>query len=264
MRLRGFALLALTMLWSAAALAPSWAQDKHPCDDPRRIVGGEDADIKDHPWQVALLIDGGLCGGVIIHNQWVLTAAHCFDSDDPKRVMVKSGASNYRVGGTWMPVERVVRHKFDSKTRENDLALVKLKSRPAGRSIPFVKDGQQLAQCQTLEVTGWGRTKAGQRGTSQKLQKATVPFIDRATCNEPKSYNGSIPPTMMCAGYHEKDACQGDSGGPLVLKSAKEGDVLVGIVSWGESCGQQFKYGVYTRIDTHRAWILGVIASDAK
>jgi secreted trypsin-like serine protease len=257
-------LLALTMVCAIAAPGPSRAQDQHPCDDPRRIVGGEDADIKDHPWQVALLIDRALCGGVIIHNQWVLTAAHCFDSDDPKVVRVKSGASNYRVGGVWLPVERVVRHKFNPATKENDLALVKLKARPAGRSIPFIRPEQKLTRCQQLEITGWGRTKAGQRGTSQKLQKATVPYIDRATCNEPKSYNGAIPPSMLCAGYHEKDACQGDSGGPLVLKSEAGGDVLVGIVSWGESCGKQFKYGVYTRVDAHRAWILSVITSDGR
>jgi secreted trypsin-like serine protease len=257
-------LLALPVLCAVAASAPSGAQEKHPCDDPRRIVGGEDTDIKDHPWQVALSIDGALCGGVIVHERWVLTAAHCFDSDDAKVVRIKAGATSYRVGGVWQPVARVVLHKFDPKTKENDLALVKLKSRPAGRSIPFIKPGQKLAECQPLEVTGWGRTKAGVRGSSQKLQKATVPYIDRATCNEPRSYNGAIPPSMLCAGYHEKDACQGDSGGPLVLRSKEEGDVLVGIVSWGESCGKQFKYGVYTRIDAHRAWILGVIAADGK
>jgi secreted trypsin-like serine protease len=262
MRLHGLALAVLSILCSIALSAPSRAQ-QHSCDDPRRIVGGEDADIKDHPWQVAVEVDGELCGGVIIAQNWVLTAAHCFDSDDPKKVRIKAGATNYRIGGVWAAADRVVLHKFDRSTKENDLALVKLRTRPAGRSIPLAKPDLELARCQHLEVTGWGRTKAGKRGASQKLQKATVPHVDTATCNEPKSYNGAIRPSMICAGFHEIDACQGDSGGPLVYKGP-DGAVLVGIVSWGESCGSQFKYGVYTRVSAHRDWITKVIASDRR
>jgi secreted trypsin-like serine protease len=262
MRLSSFALAALWGLCAIALSAPSRAQ-QHPCDDPKRIVGGDDADIMDHPWQVALDVEGALCGGVIVRGNWVLTAAHCFDSDDPRKVKVKAGATDYRIGGVWTPVDRVVLHKFDRSTKENDLALVKLRTRPAGRSIPFAKPDLELARCQPLEVTGWGRTEAGKRGASQKLQKADVPYIDIATCNEPKSYNGKIGPSMICAGYHAKDACQGDSGGPLVYKGP-DGPVLVGIVSWGESCGKQFKYGVYTRVTAHRDWILKVIDTDGK
>ncbi len=91
-----------------------------------------------------------------------------------------------------------------------------------------------------------------------------MPYIDTATCNAPGSYNGSIPASMMCAGGAKVDACQGDSGGPLVRRSKTDGDVLVGIVSWGESCGEERKYGVYARITAHRDWILGVIAKDGK
>jgi secreted trypsin-like serine protease len=262
MRLRSFVLLALSISCALALPAPTRAQ-QHPCDDPRRIVGGEDADIKDYPWQVALDIDGELCGGVIIAQKWVLTAAHCFDSDDPRKVRVKAGATNYRIGGVWTPVDRIVLDKFDARTKEDDLALVKLRTRPAGRSIPLAKPDLELAPCELLEVTGWGRTKAGKRGASQKLQKATVPYVDTATCNEPQSYNSRVRPSMMCAGFHEIDACQGDSGGPLVYKGP-DGPVLVGIVSWGEGCGMQFKYGVYTRVSAHRDWITKVITSDAR
>jgi len=259
MRLPTFAAAALAILCSIALSAPLSAQ--RACDDPRRIVGGEDADIKDHPWQVALEVDGELCGGVIIAQNWVLTAAHCFDSADPTKVRVKAGATNYKVGGVWTAVDKVVLNKFDISTGENDLALVKLKSRPAGRSIPLARADLELQHCQQLEVTGWGRTKEGKRGSSEKLQKAVVPYVDTAACNEPRSYNGKIRPSMLCAGYHEIDACQGDSGGPLVYKGP-DGPVLVGTVSFGEGCGKQFKYGVYTRVSAHRDWITKVITSD--
>jgi secreted trypsin-like serine protease len=243
---------------------PSWGQQS--CDDPRRIVGGEDADIKEHPWQVGLNVNGGPCGGSIIAQSWVLTAAHCFDfSKEPRNVRVRAGTDDYKKTGPWLTVERVVVHdKYNAQTKENDLALVKLKFRPAGQAIPLANPGQKLHPCEVLEVTGWGRTTEG--GTkSDKLQKAILPYIDNATCNEPNSYDGAVLPGMMCAGLHGGgvDACQGDSGGPLVLRGP-DGPVLVGVVSWGEGCARKLKYGIYTRISPHRDWINGVILADKK
>ncbi len=269
MRLRRSALFgALSILcwtpilgWTALP-TPSLAQDA--CRDPRRIVGGEETNIKEHPWQVALDVDGELCGGVIIDKTWVLTAAHCFASNDAVGVRVKAGATDHRIGGVWKDVQKVFRHeKYNAKTKENDLALVKLASQPTGTSIALPTPGLELPQCEHLEVTGWGRTVDGKGGASDKLRKAMVPYVDNATCNERESYNGKVLPGMMCAGFHEVDACQGDSGGPLVLKGP-DGPVLVGIVSWGEGCGQKFKYGVYTRVSAYRDWIDKAMASKAK
>src|SRR5262245_25894410 len=114
MRWRSLVVPALALSYSIAAAAPS-----RGCDDPTRIVGGHDTTIEQHPWQVALDIDGELCGGAIIAADWVLTAAHCFYSDDPKKVRVKSGATNYRGSdGVWTPAERVVLGKLNSTTKE--------------------------------------------------------------------------------------------------------------------------------------------------
>jgi hypothetical protein len=90
--------------------------------------------------------------------------------------------------------------------------------------------------------------------------KATIPFIETATCNAPDAYNGNVLPGMMCAGFDEGgiDACQGDSGGPLVLRGP-DGAVLVGVVSWGEGCARKLKYGVYTRVTPYHDWISAVI-----
>jgi trypsin len=252
-------LVSLALAYSVGAIARVSAQEA--CKDPRRIVGGEDADIKDHPWQVALNTNGGFCGGVIIAQNWVLTAAHCFaSSKQPSAVRVKAGVTNPEVGGAWAPVELVVVHdRYDANTNEHDLALVKLKTRPAGQTIPMIRPQQRLRSCEVLEVTGWGRTK--EKGTSSdKLQKALVPYVDNAICNRPESYDGSIRSGMMCAGLREGgvDSCQGDSGGPLVLRGA-DGPVLVGIVSSGEGCARKLKYGVYTRVTPYRDWITKVI-----
>jgi secreted trypsin-like serine protease len=247
--------------WTALP-TPSLAQEA--CRDPRRIVGGEETNIKEHPWQVALDVDGELCGGVIIEKNWVLTAAHCFASNAPAGVRIKAGATDNRIGGVWNRVQNVFRHeKYNTKTKENDLALVKLVSPPTGTAIALAKPGLELPQCEQLEVTGWGRTADGKGGAADKLRKAMVPYVDSATCNERQSYNGKILPGMMCAGFHEVDACQGDSGGPLVLKGP-DGPVLVGIVSWGEGCGQKFKYGVYTRVSAYRDWIAKITSGQTK
>lgn len=232
----------------------------------RRIVGGEPTTIEKHPWQVALnvAIDGDeyLCGGSIIAERWVLTAAHCFKpTTTAGEVRVKAGVTTYMIEGAWLDVERIVIYEaYNPNTHENDLALVKLLTGPSGRVIPLAKPGQVIPVGQPLEVTGWGATSEGS-DASKGLLKATVPYADNAACNAPNAYNGAIKTGMMCAGYREggTDSCQGDSGGPLVWRTA-DGPVLVGVVSWGEGCARKLKYGVYTRTGNYVGWIGKVVA----
>jgi trypsin len=224
----------------------------------RRIVGGEKTEIKEHPWQVALTIGGALCGGSIIAQKWVLTAAHCVrPSPKLSDVKAKANATDYSRGGIWTEVEKIVVHeKYNAATHEHDIALIKLKTPTAGRVIPFAAASLEVPNGQPLEVTGWGVTTEGGTNPSHPLMKASVPYVDNADCNP--AYGGSIKPGMMCAGYREGgiDACQGDSGGPLVWRrTTGEGDVLVGVVSFGEGCARKLKYGVYTRVSTYREWI---------
>ena len=231
-------------------------------------MGGEKADIREHPWQVAFSIGTPgspmLCGGSLVADRWVLTAAHCFHATaQPDVVRVKAGASDYRQRGGWGEAEKIVMHEgYDAKTHENDLALVKLKSPPAGEIIPLATPEVQPHTCDMLEVTGWGRTAEGAPAAAV-LQRASVPYVENSICNAPEAYKGAIKDGMMCAGYHDGgvDACQGDSGGPLVLRGA-DGPVLIGVVSWGEGCARKLKFGVYTRVSAYRDWIAKTIVSD--
>ena len=235
----------------------------------RRIVGGEKTDIKQHSWQVALQLKGNFaCGGSIIAQRWVLTAAHCFDfSARSGDWRAKAGATNHATSGAWTEVERVIVHegyKSVSGVLHNDIALIKLKLPPAGRVIPLMGASATLPNGQPLEVTGWGVTKEGGGVPSTDLLKASVPLVDTAVCNEAPSYNGNVGAGMLCAGYKEGgiDACQGDSGGPLVWKSP-DGPVLVGLVSFGDGCARKLKYGIYTRVSAYRDWIDRAIAGNA-
>ena len=231
----------------------------------RRIVGGQKVDIKQHPWQVALQFKGDFfCGGSNIGDRWVLTAAHCFNfSTRGGDWRAKAGATNHATAGTWAEIERVFVHeKYNRTTYENDIALMRLKLPPAGREIRLVDRSATLQVGQPLEVTGWGATKEGGSG-SKDLLKATVPYTDTALCNARASYNGRVRSTMMCAGDPKGgvDSCQGDSGGPLVWRSP-DGPVLVGVVSFGDGCARELKYGVYTRVSAYRDWIDRVIAAN--
>src|SRR5215469_5437713 len=241
----------LTVLPVAALLlASAAAQGQTPCKDERKIVGGTDTKIEDHPWQVALSVpwpDGSssFCGGSLIQDRWVLTAAHCFPSKQPVSPRMKTGVTD-RETGTWIETSKVFVHEgYDGHTHENDIALIKLKGNVAGEVIPLAQGGEELRPCQMLEITGWGTT-AENGAAAAILQKAEVPLVDNGMCNAGDAYNGEIKPGMMCAGYREGgiDSCQGDSGGPLVLRG-KDGPVLAGVVSWGEGCARKLRYGVY-------------------
>jgi secreted trypsin-like serine protease len=253
----------------AAALgiaAPVLSQQKIEAPFRRKIVGGEPTDIGQHPWQVALQLKGEFfCGGSIIAQKWVLTAAHCFEySTNGNDWRAKAGATDHINAGVWSEVERVVVHKdyTGEPTYENDIALIKLKVPPAGRVIPLASVSISLPIGQTLEVTGWGRTSEGGPPSTTLLQ-ANVPLVNNAACNTAEAYNGHIKPGMMCAGLREGgvDSCNGDSGGPLVWRTA-DGPVLVGVVSFGEGCARKLKYGVYTRVSAYRSWIDSIVASD--
>jgi secreted trypsin-like serine protease len=272
MRMRGMRILrrnaAIVCSLLLGTFAPvASAQEEIKSGRPR-IVGGEHADIKDHPWQVALNVKEGdkyyLCGGSLVAAKWVLTAAHCFKpTDQSSGTRVKAGATNYQTEGIWSSVDKIIIHEaYNTLTGDNDLALLKLKSAPTGKIIPMADSTLTVPVGEPLEVTGWGDTSEGGEG-SHDLLKATVPYVDNATCNAPESYGGYIHAGMMCAGHREGhvDACQGDSGGPLVWRTS-DGPVLVGVVSSGKGCARKLQYGVYTRVSTYRDWIKRTIAEN--
>src|SRR5262249_31500635 len=129
---RSFFLMA-TLAAACGSIEPALAQQTiKPLG--RRIVGGEKVDIAQYPWQVALQFqDSFFCGGSIIAQKWILTAAHCFKlSSETKDWRVKAGATNYVTMGVWSEVDRVkVHEKYNPTTNENDVALVRVKL-PAG------------------------------------------------------------------------------------------------------------------------------------
>lgn len=245
-----------------------------------RIVGGIEAPEGAFPWQVSLYSAdetpsvGHFCGGTLINDHWVLTAAHCFEDNSPVRVY--AGSQSLLAGGVSYEAAKVILHEgYDPFTSDNDIALIKLGARiePAAAAATRAADAptavprtnivsliqqaqarQRLAPPETGIVSGWGLTAEKGAGTPS-LQVIEAPFVSWETCNAPRHYDGALTENMMCAGGQGKDSCQGDSGGPLVVANDDGSFTLAGVVSWGEGCARETHPGIYTNVSRYLDWI---------
>jgi secreted trypsin-like serine protease len=254
-----------TFAQGSARLMAAEKQWKEQQGVDQRIIGGKPVPLKDNPWQVAILaanvpsnLIAQFCGGSIVAPRWVLTAAHCVDSGTtPARIHILTGTESLEKGGTRVQATRIIVHEsWAPKTSDNDLALIEVESDLGGQAILGDVSTSEHSSTLLVRVTGWGRTSKSTSAGSKVLQGAEMPYVTRQTCNEPKSYDQAITANMICVGLAKGgvDSCQGDSGGPAsaVLGGTRR---LVGIVSWGEGCAQQDKYGVYTNVSNFGAWV---------
>eukprot|EP00090_Calanus_glacialis_P013655 TRINITY_DN22310_c0_g1_i1.p1 TRINITY_DN22310_c0_g1~~TRINITY_DN22310_c0_g1_i1.p1 ORF type:complete len:357 (+),score=90.67 TRINITY_DN22310_c0_g1_i1:218-1288(+) len=250
-----------------------------------RVVGGDEADFGEWPWQVSLrkykegeFINWGTfehkCGGALLSDSWMVTAAHCVlgvDIDD-----LEARLGEHQRKHTAEPfkhvdkrIEKVIIHRrFNNLTKEFDIALLKFKDGPIQfqpNIIPIcLPTSSSSFDGSSGWVTGWGKLFKWRRFMADELMEVEVPIISNKHCEKLFSKSGSpqfIPFIFLCAGYNKggKDTCEGDSGGPLSVKGRDGSWVLAGITSWGIGCGEGYKPGVYTRISEFRFWISNVI-----
>lgn len=257
------------ILAAAFLLLPAvLAQD----ESPPRIIGGEVAGPGEWPWQIAIIdkgsnpYSGQFCGGSLIDEEWVLTAAHCVANETPNTIQVLAGIHNLsspEAGYQRINVSAIYIHPgyFQAAAYDKDAALLRLSTAAVlgpttggeiVATIPLAPANAGSLAGEQASITGWGSTGSGYAST---LMEAVVPVVTNEDCNDANSYNGKITANMLCAGYTAGgvDACQGDSGGPLVVGGPSW--MLAGITSWGTGCALPDKYGVYTRVSTVIDWI---------
>ncbi|CAK7291435.1 Transmembrane protease serine 11A [Vulpes lagopus] len=227
-----------------------------------RIMSGDIAAKAAWPWQASLQRNNiHQCGATLISNTWLLTAAHCFtNSANPHQWTVSFGTT---INPPLMKrsIRRIIVHeRYHSPAREYDIAVVQFSPRVTFtdniRRVCLPEASASFQPNSTVYITGFGALFYG--GKSQNnLQEAKLKIISDEVCKQPHVYGHDIKSGMFCAGYLEGiyDACRGDSGGPLVVKDLKDTWYLIGIVSWGDNCGQKNKPGVYTKVVYYRNWI---------
>uniref|UniRef100_A0ABK0LTT2 Transmembrane serine protease 11A n=2 Tax=Rattus norvegicus TaxID=10116 RepID=A0ABK0LTT2_RAT len=227
-----------------------------------RIVSGNPAAKGAWPWQVSLQRNNiHQCGGTLIGNMWVVTAAHCFRTNANPRQWTLSFGTTINPPLMKREVRRIIMHeKYRPPARDHDIALVQFSPRVTFsdevRRICLPEPSASFPPNSTVYITGFGALYYG--GESQnELREARVQIISNDVCKQRHVYGNEIKRGMFCAGFLEGiyDACRGDSGGPLVVRDDKDTWYLIGIVSWGDNCGQKNKPGVYTQVTYYRRWI---------
>ncbi|XP_062872681.1 suppressor of tumorigenicity 14 protein [Trichomycterus rosablanca] len=234
-----------------------------------RIVGGQNSDVGEWPWQVSLhyMTSGHVCGASIISEKWLLSAAHCFVTGDPayhdeSNWQTYSGLRDQNLMDDKVQMREIkniiVHRDYNQMTYDNDIALLELKEPLKFSSTVFSiclpSSSHVFPPGMPCWVTGWGALREGGR-LAIILQKAEVKIINDTVCD--RVTEGQVTSRMLCSGFLAGgvDACQGDSGGPLVCLSEANIWFQAGIVSWGEGCARRNKPGVYTRVTKFREWI---------
>ncbi|CAI9731161.1 chymotrypsin-1-like [Octopus vulgaris] len=239
----------------------NYNNNQHEQQHKHNIIGGTYATLCQFPWMVVLLITTNkgefLCGGSIIDNQHILTAAHCVKG--ATQVLVSAGGNDRYKMEVQMVVNKSNIHANQNYTGpdlfQNDITVLTLP-----RKLIFSDCIQPIAVAQPGEkfysnciIAGWGETRAGK--PTQYLKTARVQLFLPSEC---RMFFPDVTSQQVCGGsghWMGPEACHGDSGGPLMCFNAVTEELtIVGTTSYGEAKCQN-GMGVYENVAHFVSWI---------
>ncbi|XP_025269824.1 venom serine protease 34 [Camponotus floridanus] len=268
-----------TTFWSLGVkfLCELQTIEEEPWDDrncrcgwknPTKIVGGMETGVNEYP-MMAGLVDPSqkdvYCGGTIISERYILTAAHCLDNKNTSNVGILVGDHDLSTGADTNASRLYTVSRFDihplynNESLENDIAIITTNSpisfseKVGPACLPFQHQSDSFAGSY-VDLLGWGTTEFGGM-KSKTLQKVTLNVITNRDCRQS---DPNLLYSQLCTSGEKKDACQFDSGGPVLWQNpTTKREVLVGIISYGNGCGSN-EPGINTRVGTYIDWILHV------
>ncbi|XP_015598885.1 serine protease snake isoform X2 [Cephus cinctus] len=274
-----------------ALVIPPTLIDKRPVNisvcaitSKKLIVGGTRADPKEFPHMAAVGFQKGsqeigwFCGGTLVSERFVMTAAHCtYSAEWGKAAWVRVGDLNLVSSNdnakpqNRRVIERIKHPEYKRPSQYHDIALLKLESPVEFNAFvrPACLHTGNTLEAQTKGVaTGWGHVEWQGDGGSNDLLKVTLSLVPQSSCNESFSSGtvdskirfGIVGDWQICAGEVGKDTCQGDSGGPLAIFNTDHYCMydVIGVTSFGRLCGSIVP-GVYTRVSYYVPWLESII-----
>ncbi|XP_075982018.1 trypsin, alkaline C-like [Anticarsia gemmatalis] len=223
----------------------------------QRIVGGSITSINNYPTIIAVLQSVNnnfiqICGGSILNQRSVLSAAHCFNPRAPSSYRLRAGSTTASTGGVVLGISTIFNHP-NYIGLDSDISVLRTASpivysnviQPASIAGP----NYSLGDNEEVWAAGWGAIVA-QGPWSEELRHVQVWTINQDICRQRVAV---LTDNMLCAGWLNvggRDTCSGDSGGPLYHRG-----VVVGVTSFGYGCADPWSPGVYVRVSRFTPWV---------
>ncbi|XP_041769590.1 chymotrypsin-1-like [Anopheles merus] len=222
-------------------------------------LGGSNVEGKKVPYLVSITVNSKpFCGGSIIADRWILTAAHCFSGNMVKNAAVRVETNNFTASGTLYRIDRAIAHEtFFPGAFRDDAGLLRLRS-----PLKFGERVKKIELLLQIVPNNATLTLVGRGSISQDRKKPKITQIIKAKnialklCR--KMQPDAIYPGHLCTFAKKgKGVCDGDSGGPVVWYGRQ-----VGIVSWSKGCAAGYS-DVHARISYFLPWIKATIAANS-